>query len=328
MSHSNSSLSCFVNCMKKYEHNYILHTKPCRPPSPDLTFGTMAHEVLYKAGLLRDASSDGVIEQGDYEQVIPSEVLHHDLKQHFGIDNWANYFTPVVRCVARYEKSLIDKFTDENVSVEREVKLQLTPDELSQFCGILSTEPLVGIVDLLITTPNKAVIIDYKFSSSRKTQDDFDMNSQLYIYALLVHIKYNIPLHNIQVGYIDIPKQSLDSPAVLSNGTLSRSKSQNIPQDLYEAAVIAVHGDDKYYNCKPGGHYYDAWCNMALNKPAYLSIQYLDIDIYCHIIQDIAEIIRTIEVFKNNDLEYMRKIDAYSCKGCEYLTSCKTWLKV
>ena len=50
MAHSNSSLNCFANCMAKYEHNYILHTPPCKPVSPHLTFGTMAHEVLYNAG--------------------------------------------------------------------------------------------------------------------------------------------------------------------------------------------------------------------------------------------------------------------------------------
>ena len=65
MSHSNSSLNTFAYCMAKYEHSYILHTPPCKPPSPHLEFGTMAHDVLHKAGQLRDEANDGVIAKGE-----------------------------------------------------------------------------------------------------------------------------------------------------------------------------------------------------------------------------------------------------------------------
>lgn len=92
MAHSNSSLNSFANCMAKYEHNYILHTPPCKPISPHLTFGIMAHDCLYKAGKLRDEYDDGVIQPGDYEQVIPSEVLYPELKEEFGIESWTKLF--------------------------------------------------------------------------------------------------------------------------------------------------------------------------------------------------------------------------------------------
>ena len=154
------------------------------------------------------------------------------------------------------------------------------------------------------------------------------MNSQLPLYAFFVHHKYDIPLHNIKYGYIDIPKKSLESPVVLKNGTLSRSKDQNVTQELYEKAVIAVHGDDDYYNCKTGGYYYDAWCNMALNKPAYLSYQYLDMDVYANVVSDVLCTAQTIELFKENNFKFLRKYDAYTCKGCEYLEACKPWLTV
>ena len=65
MSHSNSSLNCFANCMAKYEQNYILHNQPMRV-SPHLTFGPMAHEVMYNAGKLRDDAADGVVNKYDY----------------------------------------------------------------------------------------------------------------------------------------------------------------------------------------------------------------------------------------------------------------------
>lgn len=321
MSHSNSSLNCFTYCMKKYEHSYILHTPPCKPPSPDLRFGAMAHEVLDKAGKLRDIGDDS------YKTIIPSEVLYNDLKLEYGIKNWQQYFVPIIKQLAKYENELISQLND-NVRIEREIKLQLTPDDLKEKFGINASEPLVGVIDLLLLTKTSATIVDYKFSKNRKGQDDFDLNSQLQIYAMLVHIIYDIPLHNIRIGYIDIPKQELVVPTVLTNGTLSRSKSQNVSQEFYAEAVKAVHGDDPYYNCKPGGYYYDAWCNMALNRAAYMNVQYLDIDTYVYTIDEIMNIIATIEMYKSQRLKYLSKVDSYSCKSCEYLNNCKGHLQV
>ena len=104
MSHSNSSLNCFANCMAKYEHNYILHTPPCKPLSPHLPFGTMAHEVLEKASRLRDEAEDGVVDKDAYYNIIPSEVLYPELTQYFGISSWEKYFTPIIKQIAKYEK--------------------------------------------------------------------------------------------------------------------------------------------------------------------------------------------------------------------------------
>ena len=331
MSHSNSSLNTFANCMAKYEHNYILHSTPCKPPSPHLTFGSMAHEVLYKAGLLRDEINDEVSDPNEYRSIIPSEVLYDDLKVTFGIDNWQNYFIPVIKEVAKYERELIDDMAREfgcGISVERELKLQLTAEQMADM-GITGIEQsFVGIIDLLILGENATTILDYKFSSSRKTQDDFDMNSQLPLYAYFVNRIYDIPLHNIKYGYIDIPKQSLNKPTILTNGTLSRAKNQNVSQELYEKAVIAIHGDDPKYNCQPGGYYYDAWCNMALNKAAYLSIQYLDMDVVMNVSEDLFRTAQMIDKMKRENIPFLRKFDSYSCKGCEYLDSCKPWLGV
>ena len=332
MSHSNSSLNCFANCMARYEHSYILHTPPCKPISPHLTFGVMAHDVLNRAGRLRDESADGVIEKGEYEQVIPSEVLYPDLKETFSINNWHNYFNSIIKQTAKYEKELVDEIKNTNsgdVHIDRELKLQLTVRELVEIASIKNiSQPLVGVIDLLIRTDNYAIIIDYKFSSTKKTQDDFDMNSQLPLYAFLVHTIYKIPLRNIRYGYIDIPKQMFGMPTVLTNGTLSRSKSQNVSQEMYEKAVIAVHGDDPVYNCKEGGYYYDCWCNLALNKPAYLSVQYLDMSTYNGVINDLFDAARMIDFMTQHKMPFLKKYDSYSCKDCEYINSCKSWLTV
>lgn len=330
MAHSNSSLNCFANCMAKYEHTYIKHTPPKGPVSPHLTFGVMAHEVLYKAGCLRDEIRDGVVDTEQYYSIIPSEVLYDDLKKEFNINNWQKYFMPIIKKCEEYENDIVQDMCsdDENVQVEREVKLQLTSEQLKELGYFGINQSLVGVIDLLVVGKKSAIIVDYKFSGNRKTQDDFDMNSQLPLYALLVHINYDIPLHNIRYGYIDIPKQMFGRPVLLSNGTLSRAKSQNVSQELYEKAVEAIHGNDEYYNCKPDGYYYDCWCNLAHNKAAYLSLQYLDMEVYYGIIKDLLEAAKMVDYMKNNKMTFLKKYDSYSCKSCEFVNSCKPWTSV
>ena len=331
MSHSNSSLNCFASCMSKYNHQYILHSPTCTPPSPHLSFGTMAHDVLYKAGMLRDEVNDGVVDKDAYYSIIPSEVLYCDLKQEFGIQNWQSYFTDVIKQVAVYEEQLKQEMLatgEGNLQIEREIKLQLTKQMLMDMGEYGIEQPIVGVIDLLMYDGLHAYIIDYKFSSSAKTQDDFDMNSQLPLYAMFVSYLYGIPLHNIKYGYIDIRKQSLDKPVLLKNGTLSRSKSQNITQEFYEKAVIAVHGDDPYYNCKPGGYYNEVYNSLALNKSAYLSIQWLDMEVYANVTNDLLQTARMIDKMKKENMPFLKKYDAYTCKKCEFLTSCKPYLSV
>lgn len=327
MSHSNSSLNTFANCMAKYKLSYIdgIH----ETDSPHLTFGSIAHDVLYKAGKLRDECLDGVSDN-EYKTIIPSEVLYDELKSYFNINNWEKYFTPIIKKIYEYETKFIKELTmnGKSTQIEREIKLSMSENELAQLGIIGIKQPIVGVIDLLLYNEDSAIIIDYKFSAKKKTQDDFDMNSQLYLYAFFVHHKYNIPLKNIQVGYIDIPKQMFDTPILLTNGLLSRSKSQNVSQEMYEKAVIAIHEDDEYYNCKPGGYYYDCWCNLALNSVAYLSLQYLDLDIYEHILTDLFDAAKMIDHIKDNNLPFCKKYDSYSCKGCNYINHCKPWLGV
>ncbi len=331
MSHSNSSLNLFTDCMAKYEHARILHSPPCKPPSPHLTFGTMAHDVLYKAGCFRDETLDGVVNPDEYHSIIPSDLLYPELQQEFQIHSWQRYFIPIIKKVAEYEQKIINEqyFECEDYQIEREVKLQMTVDELDAIGYTGFDQPVVGIIDCLFIGATSAVILDYKFSSSKKTQDDFDMNSQLYLYAFFVHHKYDIPLRNIRVGYIDIPKQMFDQPTVLTNGTLSRAKSQNVLPELYKKAVIAIHGeDDPKFNCEPGGWYYECYRNLMLNDVAYLSMQYLDEEAYGYIVDDMLKCGLFIDRMVRDKLSFPRKHSAYNCKNCEFIDSCKPWLTV
>lgn len=325
MAHSNSSLNCFANCMAKYEHNYILHTPPCKPISPHLTFGTIAHEVLYNAGKLRDNAADGI--EQEYETIIPSELMYPELKQFFKITDWRNYFTPIISKIAEYEKQIVETLGG-NITIERELKLQMTVEQLQNVGYYEINNPLVGVIDLLVMNENSAFIVDYKFSTKVKGQDEFDMNSQLQLYAFLVHYLYDIPLHNIRIAYMDIPKQEFSMPNILKNGTLSRAKSQNVSQENYQQAVWTQHGDDPYYNCDEGGYYYETYCALAYNKPVYFNWRYVDMDVYEGIVTDLLEAARMIDIMKLEKLPFLKKYDSYSCANCEFITACKPWVTV
>lgn len=329
MSHSNSSLNCFMDCPAKYNLHYIKRIPSPAKPSPHLVFGSMAHEVLEKAGQLRDHCNLGLVEPGEYHTIIPSEVLYPNLKTEFQISSWQRYFMAVIKQTSIYEKECYDELQDESglePIIEREVKIQIPPELLGELGYGPCKQAVVGVIDLLLYTPTHAIILDYKFSVNRKSQDDFDLDSQLPLYAFLVHLQYDIPLHNIQYGYIDIPKQDFGKPTLLSNGTLSRSKSQNLSQDMYKKAVDAIHKGDAYYNCEPGGYYHDCYCALALNKPAYLSKQYADLDIVHNIAYDIMQEAKLIDYMQEHKLPFVRKYGAYNCKSCEYLSICKPWL--
>ena len=109
---------------------------------------------------------------------------------------------------------------------------------------------------------------------------------------------------------------------------VSRAKNQNVSQEFYEQCVIAVHGDDPYYNSKEGGYYHDIWNHLALNKAAYLSVQYLDSEVYTGVLNDLINAAKMIDFMIEHKMPFLRKYDSYSCKSCEYLNACKPWLTV
>lgn len=326
MSYSNTSVNMYAACQRKYYHNYIAHSPMCKPKPLYFAFGEMAHKVLEEAGQLRDMSEDNKV---DYSTVIPSEALYDDLKREFRILNWRSYFTNVCKQVEKYEKQEIQSInleTSSNIEIRRECFLQQ---------DIGNDEPLVGIVDLLLISEDRqfATIIDYKFSSTLKTQDDFDMNSQLYIYAFLVHKNFGVPLRNIKIGYIDIVRADFERPIVLSNGTLSRAKSQNTSQDMYVACVKALWPEEAETMLAPGGYYYDIVQELANRKIAYLTTQWLDISTYKGVLNDVLNVINdltnkklTYSVDKNEQL-FNARYDAYTCKSCEFVDTCKPWIK-
>lgn len=325
MSHSNTSLNCFTNCMKAYEHTYILKTPHDKPESPHLKLGVLGHKVLQDAGTVRDNMLDDLDEAASV--AIPSELLYQDLKEFFGITSWHEYFYEVLAETYLIEQQECKEFTSA-YEIYREIRLTVPPDQLrlDGFRGIHNQ--VVGVIDLLILGKDKATIIDYKFSTKPKGQDNFDMDSQLYLYAYLVHKNFNIPFKNIKIGYIDIGKKQFGEPKVLWNGRLSVDKSQFVLPSTYKKAVLAQHGNDPVYNCDPGGYYYECYMSLQDNKQAVPNIQQLDIAAMKGIVEDFMKAARLIDKMTEEHEPFLKKFDSYSCKNCDFLSHCKPWLNI
>ena len=308
MAHSQSSIGTYLGCQKMYELQYLEKCKPEEKFMPHLEFGAMAHKVLEQAGHLRDSYEAGI---PDYEQCIPSELMYPLLKDYFNIMSWSRYFIRVCQRVAQYEKALIEnlnKKTNSGIEIFREKK-----------CTVPSgyTEPNTGVIDLLLLSNDRkyAIIIDYKFSSRVKTQEDFDYNVQLYLYAYFVNKEFGVPLKNIQIGYIDIIKQDSSEPVVLASGKLSKNKNQNVLYEDYIDKIIELDLDIDEYR--------DFLDELKLRDVAYISLEEIDENNYNVLVKSYLEAVDEIEYKKAQKKPFLRKVDSHSCSECRFKQYCR-----
>ncbi len=308
MAHSQSSVMCYLACQKQYELQYIDRCTPEERFMPHLEFGSMAHKVLEEAGRLRDNLEAGI---PDYNICIPSELSYPMLKDYFNISSWSRFFIRVCKRVADYERALIEnlnKKTSSGLEIFREKKFTI-PSGYEQ--------PHTGVIDLLLLSNDRryAIIIDYKFSSKVKTQEDFDYNVQLYLYAYFVNKEYGVPLKNIQIGYIDIIKQDSSEPIVLSSGKLSKNKNQNVLYDDYIDKIIELNLDVDEYK--------DFLDELKLRDVAYISLEPIDENNYNTLVESYLEAVDDIECRKKDNKPFLRKIDAHSCDDCRFKEYCR-----
>lgn len=309
MAHSQSSAGTYLSCQKRYELQYIDRCTPEEKFMPHLEFGSMAHKVLEDAGRLRDSSADEIT---DYTSCIPSESSYPMLKDYFNIMSWERYFSRVCKRVAQYEEALISNIATKSPTgceIYREKKYSL-PSGYAQ--------PHTGIIDFMLISNDKqhAIICDYKFSSRVKTQDDFDYNCQLYVYAYAVNQEFGVPIKNIQIGYIDIIKQDSSEPVVLASGALSKSKSQNVLLEDYIDKIIELELDIDDYR-----EFLD---ELRLKDVAYISLQEVNIDTYNVMLTSYMECVDDIERKRSDtNCKFLRKIDSFSCSDCPYKYACR-----
>jgi hypothetical protein len=222
-------------------------------------------------------------------RLIPDEALYPELKDAFGISSWLNYFTPIF-------KELDARMCD----------FELLYSELP-----VENETIKGVIDAVWKhkKTGRYLITDYKFSTTDKGQEDVLLDEQMYIYAILLAVKLNVSLDQIDIGYINIPKKELDNPRVLKNGTLSKDKAQNVTYDKYVEKIneLGLKIED-----------YEDFLSEIRGK-TLLTIEYqpINIDMAYRITENIDNVI--YDMSKGYVLEKC----SFQCKKCEYLQYCK-----
>ena len=268
--------------MKKVSHSEITTYLDCQKKwklqyqdkisisNPHFKFGEMAHKVLET-------------------REIPNENLYIDLKEYFDISSWSNYFN--------YIFVELDKFLKDYEIIGQEV--------------LLENEQIKGVADLILKDKitGQIVICDYKFSNSVKDYVDLSLDEQMYIYAVLYSILYDISIDNIDICYISIPKKDIREPRILTNGKLSKDKGQNTTYDKYLNAIKKLGLDVN--------DYIDV-LNALKNKE------------FLHIYRNVTDVDKALDICSNIDnvildmnKGYILEKHSYMCKSCPYLRHCK-----
>lgn len=222
-------------------------------------------------------------------RVIPDELLYPELKEAFGISSWQNYFTPIF-----------------NELDARMKDYDLLYKELA-----VENETIKGVIDAVWQhkETGRYLITDYKFSTSDKGQEDVLLDEQMYIYAVLLAVKLDVPLEQIDIGYINIPKKEMDNPRVLKNGALSKDKAQNVTYDKYVDKIheLGLKIED----------YQDFLDEISGRTLLTIEHQPINIDMVYRIMNNIDLVIRDMQK------GYVIEKCSFQCKKCDYIQYCK-----
>lgn len=234
-------------------------------------FGSMAHKVLET-------------------RIIPTEEQYQNLKGEFGIKSWHNYFTTIF--------NELDRRMSEYTLIQTEAKIE--------------HDYIRGIIDCVWQhkRTGKILLTDYKFSATKKDQLDLLIDQQLYVYGALYAILNKIPLTNIEIGFITIPKTELDEPRVLAKGGLSKDKAQNTTHGKYLAKLIEL-------NLNPAD-YTDILDALLGKDLVSITIGSISMEACTQIFENIEHVYN--EMSKGYVLE---KASSWDCRRCDLMDECK-----
>ena len=249
---------------------YLQYQKGIKFENIHTKFGSMGHKVLET-------------------RVIPDDLLYPELKDEFGISSWTKYFTPIF-------KEIDDYFKD----------YEIVHQEL-----MVGNHIIRGVIDCVWKhkETGRYLITDYKFSNTDKGQEDVLLDEQMYIYAVLFALKEAVPLEQIDIGYINIPKKEMDNPRVLKSGQLSKDKAQNVTYDKYVETIEEL-GLNK-------ADYEDFLSEIQGRKLISIQPQPVNTDMALRIMENIDNVV------KDMSKGYVLEKCSYQCKRCEYVQYCK-----
>lgn len=250
---------------------WLQYVKKIKISTPHLEFGEMAHKALET-------------------REIPDEFLYGNLKETFDITSWKGYFTNIY--------SYLDKLLADYDIIDRELKLKFNN--------------VVGVIDLVLKhkTTGKILLLDYKFKSTPMTYEDLFLDEQLKIYAKLYSAEKWIDISEIDVGYINIPKQEIKEPKILKNGSLSKDKSQCTTYEKYLSCIHKLKLNPADYN--------DILTDLQAKPYITIIKSSVDENIVNKVFENLNNTLKSI-----NSGFVLENMSQFICSNCDYKKYCK-----
>ena len=266
---SHSEISTYLDCQRKWE---LAYKDGLQATNEHFQFGSMAHKVL-ETGL------------------IPDEIEYCELKDAFGIPSWKDYFEKVIEDIDNYINGEEIKY--------RELRIESKAFDL------------VGVIDLVTYNPesHKYTLWDYKFTNTPRTDNSLRLDEQLTLYAILFSQEFDIPLTDIEVGYLSIPKKGITKPKILKSGGLSKAALASTTYELYLEA-IRENGlnPENYLDVLEQLKYFVFVKGVRTSVPTELAVS-------------VAENIEN--VMKDMQKGYVLWKHSFMCERCEFVKQCK-----
>lgn len=266
---SHSEISTYLDCQRKWE---LAYKDGLQATNEHFQFGSMAHKVL-ETGL------------------IPDEIEYCELKAFFGIPSWKDYFGKVIEDIGVYIRGEEIKYRE----------LRIESEELD----------LVGVIDLITynSISQKYTLWDYKFTNTPRNENSLRLDEQLTLYAILFSLKFNIPLSNIEIGYLSIPKKGIVKPKILKNGGLSKAALATTTYELYLESI------------REQGLNLEDYIDVLETLKSSVFVKGVRTDISFYLAGSVVENIEN--VVKDMQKGYVLWKHSFMCERCEFVKHCK-----
>ena len=250
-----TKLKTATSCPRRFHLRYGLHVAPTSEEVQPKHFGSAFHfivaEVLrwlvqqdYELGdvsletMCSTAAETWIMENGTGNLII--EGFAGDIVIQDQLISVANRAAQVAARALEYMelgkrwKVFVD---DDGPVVERQLTVQVGEDT-----------DLTGFIDLVLVDNDGAVLlVDWKTTTRPKSIDDYMLDMQLPIYAVLWALN-NPTSFPDKIGIIQVRDALPVRPSINKNGSVSKSKSIITDWDTYAAVIDELGLDRKDYN--------------------------------------------------------------------------------
>jgi len=253
----------------------------------DLQYGIFIHEQLEKG-------------------TTPDEFDAAEFKEIYQIYSWKEYFEDLRKEIDKRINEIKSEYSECEVFLEKELCY-----------GFLQGKIDVAIVGMK-SGRKSADIIDYKVVGKAKVVEDLVTDSQPAIYTHLSSMEYGISTSDIVFHYASILKGYNKEVPLLQSGLPSKSKDNACGFRPYirllKRCIEKNHMDSQ---------------SVLMSYSGFLSelekqkcVKWVDYRMTKHSVDNYIKELKMIYDFIKANNVYIRRVDSFSCKRCEYSVYC------